>query len=66
MTGTNGEPKPNKAESIFERSTREAKAIIDRDKAERDVKTARLRAARLAREAKDGNGSDKPKKSKRK
>jgi hypothetical protein len=43
-------PQPSKAESKNETTTRAAKAIINGEEAQREAKTARLRAARVARE----------------
>ncbi|MFD1702390.1 hypothetical protein ACFSCV_05160 [Methylopila henanensis] len=43
--------KPSKSEAKGDATTRAARAIIDQEKAKEDAKTARLRAARLAKEA---------------
>lgn len=49
MSSTDSTPR-TKAEVTIERSTAASRAILDAEKAERDEKTARLRAQRLARE----------------
>lgn len=46
-----GSKAQTKAENIFERSTREAKAITDEETAARDEKTERLKQQRLERDA---------------
>ena len=43
--------KPNKQESKAQTTDSVARAIIDKEAAQRDAKTAKLRAARLAMEA---------------
>lgn len=43
--------KPSKAETKFQATDNAARRIIDAEAVARDKKTARLRAARLAREA---------------
>jgi hypothetical protein len=44
-----------------EMATVAAREIIDAEKKKRDAKTARLKAARLAKEAAEGDEPDKPK-----
>ena len=45
--------KPSKIEAKGDATTRAARAIIDKETDARDAKTARLKAARLAKEASD-------------
>ncbi len=45
--------KPSRGEVKGDATTRAAREIIDRERAERDAKTERLRTARLAKEAAD-------------
>lgn len=46
-------PKPNRAETRADITSRIAREIIDQEVLARDAKTDRLRAARLAREAEE-------------
>ncbi|GLK77489.1 hypothetical protein GCM10008171_27430 [Methylopila jiangsuensis] len=53
--------KPSKAEVKGDATTRAARAIIDQETARRDAKTARLREARLARDAAEQAAAPAPK-----
>lgn len=46
---------PTHVETVFDRNTRNAKAIVDEDKTRRDEKTERLRQQRLEREMNNRN-----------
>jgi len=55
------DPKP-KAETLMDKTTRAAREILDDENERREVKTARLRKARLEREASTPEPAPKPEK----
>ncbi len=59
-------PALSTAEAKGDASTRAARAIVSQQTAERDAKTARLKAARLAKEAADNDAAPPPVEKKRK